>query len=1076
VKRRLHTPLGIAQPEQSPLVSPAITSSVLGRSPEQAGQGGQKRWCYSPPPPDAREAARASSRNLVLLRREQSRALVGWRRRRFIQNLPLPLSQSQIDSPERWARAPKSTPSRHWKALPITLSCLALALLFLGPAVSSAQASFGFLPGAEGFNVTATEHDGSPDLQAASHPYQLTTTVNFKLGPESPGQPGVPFSDGDLRDLHLELPPGLIENPGAVPKCSQAQFNTPRESPFEASASGENCPVRTQIGVVAMRTSFGGGSTHYFGVFNVAPPPGAPSEIGFAPFGVPIALTPHIRQSEGEYGLTLGLENLSQRLNVYGLTLTIWGTPWNLTHNEQRGNCLNESDIEDPYAKCSPGRPRNNAPRAYLTLPSTCTAPMSFALSADSWQQPATVTDSAINRDEGGNPLTLEGCERLGLAFFETASVQPTNASATTSSGLDFNLELHEEGLVEPERLAPSQVKKAVVNLPEGMTINPSVGSGLGVCAPAQYAAETVSSPPGAGCPNNSKIGDVTVNSPLVEGPVEGSLFLAQPFQNPTGSLIAVYLVAKSIERGILVKVVGKVSPNPETGSLVATFDNLPQLPYTRLAVHFREGHRAPLVTPAACGFYPTQIQLSPWVEPDTARTDGATFQVTAGVGNGPCPAPGSTLPFKPGAAAGTFNANAGSYTPFYLHLTRTDGEQEITSYSAKLPPGLLGKLAGVPFCPDAAIEAAKSESGIEELEHPSCPAASEIGHTETGYGVGTVLAYAPGKLYLAGPYHGSPLSVVAVDSALVGPFDLGTIIVRSAIRVDPRTAQVSIDSGGTDPIPHIRAGIPIHLRDIRVYISRPNFMVNPTSCEPFSTASTLTGSGASFANPADDVPATVSDPFHVLFCSSLGFAPRVALKLKGGTKRGDYPQLQAVVTPRPGDANISSAAVTLPPSEFLAQNHIGTVCTRPQMEAEACPAKSVYGRASALTPLLSEPMQGPVYLRSNGGERPLPDLIAVLHGRGIRVLLEGHIDAVHGGLRGSFEGLPDAPLTKFTMTLDGGKRGLLVNAANICTATGPGTARLIGQNNTGEALKPRLEVRCGGHKKGKSRHRGGKS
>jgi hypothetical protein len=960
-----------------------------------------------------------------------------------------------------------------------TLACAALcgtlALLFVGPAVSSAQADFGFLPGAEGFSVAATEHDGSPDAQAGSHPYQLTTTVNLKLGPESPGQPGVPFSDGDLRDLQLELPPGLIENPSSVPKCSQAQFNTARESPFEASESGENCPARSQIGVVAVKSSFASGSTHYFGAFNVAPPPGAPSEIGFAPFGVPIALTPSVRQSEGEYGLTLGLENLPQRLSVSGLQLTIWGTPWNLTHNEQRGNCLNESDLEDPYAKCSPGRPRNNAPQAYLTLPSTCTAPMAFAISADSWQQPATVTDSAISRDEEGNPLTLEGCDRLGLAFFETASVAPTNASATTSSGLDFNLELHDEGLLEPGGLTPSQVKKAVVNLPEGMTINPSVGSGLGVCTPAQYAAETVSSPPGAACPNNSKIGDFTVQSPLAEGPIEGSIFLAQPFQNPTGSLIAIYLVAKSTERGILVKVVGAVSPDPNTGSLVATFDNLPQLPYTRLAVHFREGHRAPLVTPGACGFYPSQVRLSPWVEPNTVRTDGSQFQVIAGIGNGPCPAPGAALPFNPKATAGTLNANAGSYTPFYLHLTRADGDQEITSYSAKLAPGLLGNLSGVPFCPDAAIEAAKSESGSEELEHPSCPAASEIGHTETGYGVGTVLAYAPGKLFLAGPYHGSPLSVVAVDSALVGPFDLGTIIVRSAIKVDPRTAQVSIDSAGSDPIPHIRAGIPIHLRDIRVYISRPHFMVNPTSCEPFSVASTLSGSGASFANPADDVPATVTDPFHVLFCSSLGFTPQVALKLKGGTKRGEYPQLKATVTPRPGDAGIASAAVALPPSEFLAQNHIGAVCTRPQLEAEACPARSEYGHATAITPLLEDPMQGPVYLRSNGGERPLPDLVAVLHGRGVRILLEGHIDSLHGGLRGSFEGLPDAPVTRFTMVLDGGKRGLLVNAANVCTATVPGTARLIGQNDTGEALKPRLQARCGKHKKAKS-HRGGRS
>jgi hypothetical protein len=969
-------------------------------------------------------------------------------------------------------RGPQVSPGRRTGASGGTwcrTASIAIAIagvLWLLP--SAAQADFGFLPGTAGFDVTATEHDGSVDNQAGSHPYELTTSVNFNLAAESPGQPGGPFTDGDLRDLHLELPPGLIENPSVLSRCTQVQFNTPRSSLFETSLSGESCPARSQIGVVAIHSSYGGGTTRSFGVFNLAPPPGAPSQIGFAPFGVPIALTPHIRSAEGEYGVTLDLLGLSQRLDVYGLRLTIWGTPWSLVHNTERGDCLNESEPEEPYGKCSPGRPRNSPPLAYLTLPSTCSAPMAFAVTANSWQQPAFTGAGVLSHDEAGQPLALEGCERLALAFFESASAQPTNTTASTASGLDFNLELHDEGLVNPDSLAPSQVKKAVLTLPEGMTINPSVGSGLGVCTPTQYAAETASSPPGAGCPNDSKIGDITVQSPLFEGLVTGSLFLAKPFENPSNSLIALYIVAKSPERGVIVKVAGKVSADPQGGRLVATFDNLPQLPYTLFNVHFREGHRAPLATPSACGTYLSQIGLTPWLDPSAIRQVGSQFQIAAGVGGMPCPS--GIPPFNPQAQAGTLNANAGSYTPFYLHLTRSDGEQEITSYSAKLPPGLLGKIAGVPYCPEAAIEAAKTKTGTEEFEHPSCPAVSEIGHTQTGYGVGTVLAYAPGKLYLAGPYHGSPLSVVAIDSATVGPFDLGVIVIRSAIRVDPRTAQVSIDSGGSDPIPHIRDGIPIHLRDVRVYISRANFTVNPTNCEPSSVTSTLNGSGARFSDPSDDVPATATDPFQVLFCSSLPFAPKVSLKLKGGTKRGDYPSLRAVVTPRPGDANIASAAVTLPPTEFLAQNHIDTVCTRPQLEAEACPPGSVYGKAQAISPLLSEPMEGPVYLRSSSNL--LPDLVAVLHGRGIRIVVEGRIDSFHGGLRGTFKGLPDAPVTSFTMVLNGGKRGILVNERNICAAPQLATARLIGQNNTGEALKPRIGASCAKHKRQKRHHR----
>ena len=402
------------------------------------------------------------------------------------------------------------------------------------------------------------------------------------------------------------------------------------------------------------------------------------------------------------------------------------------------------------------------------------------------------------------------------------------------------------------------------------------------------------------------------------------------------------------------------------------------------------------------------------------------------------------------------------SYAPFYLHLTRTDSEQEITSYSAQMPPGLLGKLKGVPYCPEAAIAAAARGSGFGELREPSCPAASSIGHTVSGYGLGSVLAYAPGGLYLAGPYHGAPLSIVAIDSATVGPFDLGVIVVRSAIRVDPRTAQVSVDSAGSDPIPHIVKGIPLHLRDVRVYIDRPGFTLNPTSCERFRVTSSLGGSGAELRLSADDTVAAVISPFQVSNCSALGFEPRLRLSLEGATRRGGYPALEAVVRPRPGNANIGKAAVALPPSIFLAQNHIDGICTGPQFAAERCPAASVYGHAQAITPLLGQPLEGPVYLRSSGNQ--LPDLVADLSGAGIRIEVGGRIDSVDGGIRGSFDVLPDAPVTKFTLTLKGGKRGLLVNSEDLCATQARASARMIGQNNHLASLRPRLAVGCPKH------------
>ncbi|HEX4669582.1 MAG TPA: hypothetical protein VH275_06365 [Solirubrobacterales bacterium] len=963
----------------------------------------------------------------------------------------------------------------------VLLATAALALLLLAP---GAAQGFGFQPGSAGYEVTVNgEGEASFVNQAGAHPYSITTDVNLQMAPESPDQPGVQFSDGDLRDLDLELPPGLIENPSAVNKCSQTRFHTARVSPFEASESGESCPAVSQVGVVEIRSSANGGVPRSFGVFNLVPPPGFPSQIGFSPYGVPIVLTPHIRDLGGEYGLTEQLRGLSQRFDLYGMTLTLWGVPWAIAHNGQRGDCLNEQEPGFPFAKCaiSPPQP-DHVPFAYLTLPASCVPAFSFAAVASSWQGAG-----PVRADQVTPPL--EGC--AAIKFEPKSLAQVTNPRASSPTGFDFNLTANEEALTSPKKNVASQVRKAVVALPEGMTLNPSLAAGLGSCTPAQYAAESASSPPDAACPNQSKIGSFTVQSPLFEETIEGAIFLAEPddpatgtpgAENPFDSLLALYLVAKAPGRGVLVKVAGKVSADPASGRLTASFDRLPQLPYSNLKMHFREGQRAPLVTAAACGSFSTEIDMTPWNAPQTSVHSSFPFQVAKGLGpNDACPGTGAP-PFNPGAVGGTLNANAGSYTPFYLHLTRGDAEQEFTSYSATLPPGLLGSIANVPYCPEAAIAAAQRKTGGEEERNPSCPAASEIGHTTAGYGVGSVLAYAPGKLYLAGPYRGSTFSVVAVDSAKVGPFDLGVIIVRSAIRVDRRSAQVSIDSAVSDPIPHILGGIPIHLRDIRVYIDRPHVTVNPTSCDPSTLTSTVTGSGASFANPADDVAVAVPSRFQVFNCSALGFKPGLRLKLRGGTKRGDYPSLRAIYRSRPGDANIASAAVTLPPSLFLAQDHIQTICTRPQSERDACPAGAIYGQATAVTPLLAEPLEGPVYLRSS--DNPLPDLVVALRGNGIAIDLVGRIDSRNGGLRARFEGLPDAPVSAFELILKAGKRGLLVNAENICSSPQLASGRFIGHANRGEKLAPPVRANCrkpkgkrgkGGHGKGKRGRAGGR-
>jgi hypothetical protein len=924
--------------------------------------------------------------------------------------------------------------------------------------------AFEFLPGEEGFDANVYDGVGQPTTQAGSHPYALTFDVDF----EGTG----PSGENGLRDLSLEMPPGLFENPTATAQtyCSAKEFTTPRNSPWEASQSGESCVDKTQVGTLTVRSSAGGSETRTFGLFNLVPKRGEPAELGASPFGEPIVFVPSIRQAEGEYGITLKATDIPQGLRASGLSVTIWGVPWSVVNNEQRGNCLNEVEPSFGWSKCSVGPPLKSGfePRAYLTLPTSCEEPMDFVAAASSWQQ-----SGALVRPTSGK-ASLTGCDKL--EFLPHATAQLSNPRASSPSGYAFDIEVDTHGVTDPvcfpgpifaTGCAPTPVRKAVVTLPEGVSINPSVGAGLGVCSRAQYeVGETPSSPFGAGCPSESKIGDFSVASPIVSGPIAGSIYLAAPYDNPFGSLLAVYLVAKSIPRGILVKVAGELNPNPTTGSLTATFDKLPQLPYSDLSIRFREGQRSPLATPPSCGQISTEADFTPWRDPNLVRHESLPAAIAAGVGGGPCPS--GLAPFAPEAKGGMLNSRAGAYTPFYMRLSRNVDEQEIVSYSAQFPPGLLGKIANIPYCPEAAIEAARQNSGVAERDRPSCPAASLIGHTTSGYGVGSVLAYAPGNLYLAGPYRGSAFSVVAIDSALVGPFDLGVVIVRSAVRIDPVSTQASIDATGTDPIPHIIDGIPIHLRDIRAYIDRSNFTLNPTSCEKFTVASAMNGAGLLFGDRADDTLATAFAPFQAFDCASLGFKPWIGLKMKGGTKRGSYASLRVVVRPRPGDANIRSAQVTLPPSLFLEQGNIKTICTKAQFAAHNCPRGSVYGHVRAFTPLLEAPMEGPAYLRSSS--HTLPDLVFALRGHGIEVDVAGRIDSAKGGIRGTFPTIPDAPVSKFVLKMKAGKRGVLVNAENLCRKRQPAVAKFIGHANRGWRLHPGVTAEC---KRKKGRRKG---
>ncbi len=688
----------------------------------------------------------------------------------------------------------------------------------------------------------------------------------------------------------------------------------------------------------------------------------------------------------------------------------------------------------------------------------------------------------------GEAPLTLQ-CQVIGsnaggavVAFSTNLTSSPPLEPALPNATRAPQASLDESSVP----LATANLKDVRVTLPAGMSVNPSAGNGLAACSESQIGyqpsgGEIHFSEAPQSCPDAAKVGTLEVNTPLLPDKLPGAIYLAQPYANPFGSFLAIYLAIESPQRGIVAKLAGKVEADPVTGQLTATFKDNPQLPIEDIETHFFSGPRGALKTPLACGKYTTTTTLVPWSTPeglDATPTDSFQTSVAAG-GSGICPTSETSAPNKPAFTAGTIAPQAGAYSPFVLKLTRADGTQRLTGLDAKLPKGLTGKLAGIPYCSEAQLAVAKSREapnqGALEQASPSCPAASEVGTVTVGAGAGITPLYVQGHAYLAGPYKGAPISMAIITPAVAGPFDLGSVMVRTALQVDPETAQIHAVS---DPFPTILQGIPLDLRSVTVNLARPEFTLNPTSCDPAQiTGNALAASGQS---------AALTSPFQVGGCSALKFKPKIAISLKGGTKRNKYPALKAVVTyPKGGSyANIASAQVTLPHSAFLEQGHIGTVCTRVQFAADQCPKASVYGFAKAITPLLDKPVEGPVYLRSSSHE--LPDLVASLDGQ-VNVDLAGRVDTGKGGgIRNTFEAVPDAPVSKFTLEMKGGKKGLLVNSENICRKPQKAIVSFTAQNGDAYSAQPLIKNDCGkkakkrgakgkkGSKKGSGKHRSG--
>ena len=903
-------------------------------------------------------------------------------------------------------------------------------------AVSEEEQRFGI----EDYELRPEAEGGAPDTQAGSHPFQLTSVTNLNEGPETKeGAEPVQL----VRDLHFKLPTGQLGNATAVPECTAAQFATYDNN---LNAPGAiSCPPETQIGVATdTYVTYGGVNgvvTETVPMFILVPEAGEPARFGWHAGPVPVVLNTAVRSGDGEdYGVTVNVSNITQLAGLMANEVTFWGTPGDRRHDNSRGYpCLD--DLPGCVAANEPH------PDAFLLMPTSCPAnpaaePYSSTLTARSWLEPAAGPHPEATFDLAnplGEPLGLDGCNQL--PFAPRVEAEPTSDQAMTSSGLSFDLYVDDEGLTSPEGLAQSQLSKAVVSLPVGVTANPSVAAGLTACTLPEYESETLDSAPGTGCPNESDIGSVEIESPLVTQKIVGSVYLAKQDENPFGTLLGLYVVAKNPELGVMIRVAGKVVPDPVTGQLVTTFEGIPQLPFSHFHFAFRQGQRAPLATPPACGTYTTGAELFPYSAPDAPAHDTATFSITSGPEGAPCPS-GGTPPFNPVVTAGTVNNAAGAYSPMYIQITRKDTEQEITRFSAQLPSGLTANLSGVPFCPDADIEAAKTVSGAQEEAEPSCPEASRIGHTDVGVGVGGTLAWSAGKLYLAGPYNGVPFSVVAINSAKVGPFDLGTVVVREALSIDPETGTVRVDAKASDPIPHIIDGIVVHARDVRVYVDRPGFTINPTSCDRTTFSATVDGAGADPANPADQVPVTVNDPFQAADCANLKFQPSFKASSSGKTSRLDGASLTVSLSFPGGslgtDANIKSVKVELPKQLPSRLTTLQKACTEQQFAANpaGCPVASRIGVAKAVTPILPVPLEGPAYFVSHGAAK-FPELIIVLQGYGVTIDLHGETYISKEGITSStFRTVPDQPVTSFELTLPEGPNSALTTGGSLCSLT----------------------------------------
>ncbi|HET6505909.1 MAG TPA: hypothetical protein VFG42_03910 [Baekduia sp.] len=846
---------------------------------------------------------------------------------------------------------------------------------------------------------------GSFTRQAGGHPdftlsFSLPTDPNAVVdGQQSPGPPEA------VHSVEVDLPPGMLGNPNAVTECDMRDFAEP-------SVGQARCPLSSQVGVADVGLAGGSGdvSHNLVGIFNLKHGPDVPARFGINYLGAVAIIDGHVRP--GDYGISAASVSISQALTIQTVKFTLWGVPADPSHDSYRGG------LPDPLT--GPSQSLGGVtPVPFMYAPTSCTgSPVSFTVRGDSWEHRGVFDTRTITMDTDGTPLVFDGCD--ALPFAPSIDVKALSRVADAPTALSVDLKVPQSD--DPSNPGTAHVRKVVMRLPQGMTVSPSSAAGLGACSPAQIGLGTNDAP---SCPDSSKLGKVTITTPVLPDPLTGDIILAAQNDNPFRSLIAMYLAVKG--PGFYVKLPGRVDLDQTTGQLTVTFDNTPQVPFSEMKVDLLGGSQAALATPTACGTYNTHVEITSWASDDPVSLDSPT-RIDQN-----CDAKA----FTPSFTAGMTNKQAGQFSPFTFTLTRQDGMPTLSTIDMALPPGLLADIGSVPRCDAAAANAG------------TCPVESKIGTTSALSGPGAQPLGLTGNVYLTGPYKDAPfgLSIAVPTAGQAGPFDLGTVVVRAGIYVDRRDAHATVKS---DPLPTIIQGIPLRLRQVGVTIDRPKFMLNPTSCNQKTIFANFGAVGG--------VISSQTQAFQVGGCGDLDLKPKLAVKLTGtkSTKDGTSPGVEATLTDPGGGSNYAKVEAKLPLALALEPSNAQSLCKPEQAAAFNCPKTSIVGSATARSVLPHE-LSGPVYFvegrrkTSTGRTKAsLPDLWIPLSADGVTidVRASSQVDS-SDRLVTTFHDLPDAPIKNFDLKISGGKHGILVvSGKSTCDRDMTFDLRYTGQND----------------------------